>query len=294
MCCGPMRLSDAIRSVFTEELMDAVNEFVRTSPLNAVPVDSVLRTGLDGARLIDDCVFAFGDASDPLFEVQKQPQAVGPQFMVPTEWLPEALSVISFFAPFSETVKASNRKIDGFPSGAWLHGRIDGQRVVFETCTFIVDWLEQRGFKAVVPSLDPRFKAIDDIRDEEGQIILEKSFRSNWSERHVAYVCGLGTFALSRGIITEKGISGRVGTVVTNAPLAFTKRPYEGLYDYCNRCGACAAHCPVNAISLETGKQQIPCWMFLEQTKLTCAAPYFGCGKCQAGVPCESRIPARD
>lgn len=292
MCRRPMTYAEAIMQLFNEELIDAVNGFISASPLNAVPADSVLQTGLDGARLIDDAVFAFGDASDPLFEGLKQPQAVGPMFMAPAEWLPEARTVISFFAPFSEIVKASNRNIDGFPSGAWLHGRIDGQRVVFEACKFIVDWLGQRGFKAVVPSLDSRFKAVDDIRDENGEIILGESFRSNWSERHVAYVCGLGTFSLSRGLITEKGISGRVGTIVTNAPFAVTPRPYTGLYDYCNRCGACARHCPVNAISVEGGKQQIPCWVFLEQTKLSCAAPYFGCGKCQAGVPCESRIPA--
>lgn len=289
-----MRLSEAMSRVFEQEFVSAVNDFVRTTPLNAVPANSALNTGLDGERLIDECIFTFGDASDPMFEELKQPQAVGPLFRAPKEWLPDAVRVISFFAPFSETVKASNRAIDGFPSGAWLHGRIDGQKVVFETCRFIVDWLEQRGFKAIVPSLDPRFKAVDDIRDEAGEIILEESFRSNWSERHVAYVCGLGTFSLSRGIITEKGISGRVGTIVTTAPFMVTPRPYTGIYDYCNKCGACAKHCPVNAISIEGGKQQIPCWVFLEQTKRSCAEPYFGCGKCQAGVPCESRIPVRD
>ena len=156
--------------VFEQEFVGAVNEFVRTTPLNAVPANSALNTGLDGERLIDDCIFTFGDASDPMFEELKQQQAVGPLFRAPKEWLPDAVRVISFFAPFSETVKASNRAIDGFPSGAWLHGRIDGQKVVFETCRFIVDWLEQRGFKAIVPSLDPRFKAVD-VRVRLGHVL---------------------------------------------------------------------------------------------------------------------------
>lgn len=293
MCCGPMRLSDAMSKLFEEDFTNAVNEFVRTTPLNAVPANSVLNTGLDGERLIDDVIFAFGDASDPMFDQLRQPQAVGPLFMPPKEWMPDAVRVISFFAPFSETVRASNRQIDGFPSGAWLHGRIDGQKAIFEICRFIVDWLEQQGYSAVVPSLDPRFKAVDDIRDEDGQIILGESFRSNWSERHVAYVCGLGTFSLSRSIITEKGSSGRVGTIVTNAPFLVTPRRYEGVYDYCTRCGACAKHCPVHAIDVEKGKDQVTCWKFMIHTKQVCADPYFGCGKCESGVPCESRIPKR-
>ena len=74
-------------------------------------------------------------------------------------------------------------------------------------------------------------------------------FTSSWSERHVAFVCGLGTFGLSKGLITEKGICGRFGSVVTTAELPRTERPYTGIYEYCIQCRACARNCPVGAIS---------------------------------------------
>ena len=69
-----------------------------------------------------------------------------------------------------------------------------------------------------------------------------------------------------------------------------TPRRYRGVYDYCTRCGACVRRCPARAISLETGKDQLACWTFLNRTKLRCA-PRYGCGKCQVAVPCERRIP---
>jgi hypothetical protein len=42
---------------------------------------------------------------------------------------------------------------------------------------------------------------------------------SNWSERHSAYIAGLGTFCLSYSLISEKGCAGRYGTVVTDLDL---------------------------------------------------------------------------
>ena len=40
-------------------------------------------------------------------------------------------------------------------------------------------------------------------------------YASNWSERHVAYVCGLGTFGC-QGLITSKGLAGRFGSIITD------------------------------------------------------------------------------
>ena len=118
------------------------------------------------------------------------------------------------------------------------------------------------------------------------------SFTSNWSERHVAYVCGLGTFSLSKGLITERGVSGRFGSVVTDAPLPVTKRRYTGLYDYCLMCGACVRNCPAQAISLEHGKSHHLCCSYFDTLREK-YAPRFGCGKCQVNVPCERRIPQK-
>jgi epoxyqueuosine reductase QueG len=54
-----------------------------------------------------------------------------------------------------------------------------------------------------------------------------------WSERHAAYVAGLGTFGIHGALITEKDCSGRIGSVVTDLEIAPTPRPYTRVYEYC-------------------------------------------------------------
>jgi len=115
---------------------------------------------------------------------------------------------------------------------------------------------------------------------------------SNWSERHAAYVCGLGTFGITRGIITRKGTAGRFCSIIIDRAVEAGKRDYTGVYDYCIRCGACVDKCPVKAISLDFGKKNSLCEAWVNSTGER-FAPRYGCGKCQLGVPCESGIPLR-
>lgn len=155
----------------------------------------------------------------------------------------------------------------------------------------ILQVLEAEGHLAVSPVRSDRFLA----REEE----RERIYTSNWSERHVAYVCGLGTFGLSKGLITKKGVAGRFTSIVTSLRLTPDVRPYTGLYEYCSLCGACARNCPARAISLESGKDHVPCSRFVNTTIDRYNPPgtparrnkRYGCGKCQVRVPCEARIP---
>lgn len=55
-------------------------------------------------------------------------------------------------------------------------------------------------------------------------------------------------------------------------------------------CGACVKNCPVDAISLEEGKDHKICCDFLDITGKK-FKPRYGCGKCQVSVPCQSSIP---
>jgi epoxyqueuosine reductase len=50
----------------------------------------------------------FASAQDPLFDQMKK--IVGPHHLHPTEILPDAQTVISFFLPFSKTVITVNRE----------------------------------------------------------------------------------------------------------------------------------------------------------------------------------------
>ena len=261
-------------------------DFVLSSQENAVSAKDALTPGCDGLRLFEAPLFAFGEAADPLFERLREPEAAGGLFRRPAEWLPGAKTVVSFFLPFCEPVRRSNRAERELPSPEWLHGRIEGQVLLDKLCDFLAGEIAAAGGACVAPSLDGRFR--QEVTWRDGQ----KIYATSWSERHVAFVCGMGTFGLSRGIITEKGMAGRLGSLVTTLELPSTPRKYTGIYEYCVMCGKCVKNCPADAITLERGKEHAPCSEVVDHTK-ELFAPRYGCGKCQVAVPCEAKIPKR-
>ncbi len=251
-----------------QDLSALLADFINSSLLNIVPE-------LDNMLIYEAPVVAVASAKDSLFAVLKNEDVVSPEHMMPEDWLTGAKCVISYFLPFSERVRKSNRATIDLPSTEWLYGRFEGEKFNNAVRTFLVSEIEKLGGHAVAPQIDPRFGV--------------KGFSSRWSERHVAYIAGLGTFNLSKSMITEKGCAGRFGSVVTDLELTFTLRPYTGLYDYCNNCGACIPRCPVDAICNE-GKSHPPCHVF-QNEMMEKYKPRYGCGKCQTGVPCEHEIP---
>lgn len=267
------------------QVMESVQRFVEQHPQNTIPQGLPDYEDLAGMVVYQPPLLGFASAEDPLFIRLKEWEAVGPQHMTPEEWLPAAKSVISFFLPFTREIKESNYQDMKIPSREWLYGRLEGQTVVDDTCQFLVDFLRGQGFEAVAPSLDARFRS-----KKESQEPQFHSFASNWSERHAAYICGLGTFGLSKGLITKKGIAGRFGSVITSAPIEPTQRAYAGLYDYCTMCGKCGENCPVNAITVQGGKDHRTCSPYVDLTSQL-YAPRLGCGKCQVNVPCQDGIP---
>ena len=84
-------------------------------------------------------------------------------------------------------------------------------------CLYLKSELEKEGNRSIIPSLDARFWSKTKF-DPESQH-PDVSFTSIWSERHIAFICGLGTFGLSRGLITRKGICGRFGSLITDLDL---------------------------------------------------------------------------
>lgn len=239
-----------------------------------------------GLKIFDLPIFAFGSATDELFQKMKEPSIIGEHFLLPTEWLAQAKTVISFFLPFTEAVRKGNARDLSWPSDEWLHGRIEGQILVEKLNLFLLSALEKAGYESVAPSFDTRFWSRKEAKYPEA------SFTSNWSERHVAYICGLGTFGLSKGLITPKGISGRFGSLVTKMRVDPDIRDYSEVYEYCSMCGVCIENCPVHAITIEQGKNHHICSSFLDITIAKCR-PRFGCGKCQISVPCECEIPRK-
>ena len=80
------------------------------------------------------------------------------------------------------------------PSLEWLHARIEGQTYIVAAAQALAEHLRSKAAEALVPAADERF-----------EVYSEPKIYSNWSERHAAYIAGLGTFSLNRGFITQFG-----------------------------------------------------------------------------------------
>jgi epoxyqueuosine reductase QueG len=248
-----------------KELID----FWRHSELNIVPE-------LKDMQIYDQPLIGVATADDPLFTELKAEDAVGPQHLSPSEWLPGARSVISYFLPFSQEVRQANRSL-GYAPKEWMYARIEGEQFNDALRGNLVQKISAMGVQAVSPALDSRYCVVNR--------------RSNWSERHVAYISGLGTFSLSRSLITRRGSAGRFGSLIVDALIDPTPREYQSREEYCSKCGACILRCPPLAIT-EAGKDNRVCGDYMDRVRFH-FNPRYGCGKCQAGVPCEQQIPLK-
>lgn len=264
-----------------EQLQDALNRFVETDPGNKLP---------SGVSIFDLPLLGFAAADDPIFKDYQKESVIGPIFKPPEKWLADAVTVISYFLPFSAHVRRSN--YDGpLPSVEWLHGRFMGEDFNSKVRRFLSGELEKMDGKVVVPALDQEYLA-----DYE-------TFSSNWSERHIAYAAGLGSFGLSRGLITEKGMAGRFGSAITDLFFKITPRSSGGPFENCSffadeSCRVCVDRCPSGAIKTD-GKDKAACYCYTRvedhtrKMRLRFGYAHSICGKCQVNVPCEDSIPGR-
>jgi len=275
-------------------IADKIKAFARTSPRNRMPES-------DNTPCFDEPLVQFADGDDPIFTEYKT--IIAPTHLTPREALikaygkgnitvPEHVSVISWILPITEKTREANRKETRQPSRIWAYTRHYGEKFNDALREYMVAFLTGMGYLSAAPMLQPYFKTYAN----------EKGRYSNWSERHVAYAAGLGTFSLSDGFITESGIAMRCGSVVTDMGLPPSPRlatgPYANCLFYTNgKCIACIARCPAGAIT-EDGHDKIKCYTFLHEGIGHLMAEYgvglTGCGLCQTKVPCEFRNPARE
>lgn len=264
-----------------ELLHTEITRFVREEPGNRFP-DSE-------QPYFDAPLIGVAAADDPIW-LQYQ-QVIGPFHRTPEQLLPGAATVICWVLPVTRATRESNRRETTVPSLAWAQTRSFGDDFLVAMRRHLVAWLEAQGCRAVAPQLAP---------DWERLIDTPVGLASTWSERHAAYAAGLGTFSLSDGLITPRGIAHRLGSVVTDLALAPTVTERPGVYDYClhyhnGSCGACIGRCPVAAIArVGHDKERCGAFVYGEQTAALgrqYATPITGCGLCQTRVPCEERNP---
>ena len=264
------------------------------------------RTQLDHGNYWEEPLVGFASGIDPLFLEYKT--LIGPFHLTPREVISAALkergrpllfteieqiSVISWVLPASEDIRKSNRQENQFPSKLWAYTRDFGEACNSALKKHLITFLEDLGHVAVAPTLLPTFQF---IRDEK------VGWASPWSERHMAYACGLGTFSLNDGFITPKGMAMRLGSVVTLLKLTPSEKKYRDHRENClqfrnGKCGKCIRRCPAGAIT-EKGHDKNRCYDYLRSDPLEAKSSEYGlktpphsCGLCQTDVPCEFEIP---
>jgi ferredoxin len=269
-----------------------IGDFINHSPENTLKNSAK-------AKAWDDPLVGFSGGDDPIYQAYKE-EYVGPFHWTPLELFKMAfpqskvganeLTIISWVLPQMGPTKADLRREWVFPSESWTRARIFGEEVNAKLRKHVVDTLQASGIEAVAPMLF----------SEWGTRLSDRfGFASTWSERHAAHASGLGTFGLCDGLITPRGKAMRAGSVVARVHIPPTPRPYKDHRAYClffsqGTCGKCIDQCPIRAIS-RSGHDKVKCKSFLDMTRNYVLSHHgfegYGCGFCQVGVPCESKIP---
>ncbi len=275
-------------------LKRAVKDFCNDSE------DNSLR-GAGNDKAWEEPIFGFSRGDDPLYDTLKKD--IGVFYWTPleiykktfpeeTETTSDELTIISWILPHTQQTKRDQRKQTKYPSERWVRARIFGEQFNDKLRHFVVDILSKRGYHALAPVLSSLWA----IRPSR-----RYGFASNWSERHAAFVSGLGTFGLCDGLITSIGKAVRSGSVIADICVQPTSRPYEDLHDYClfyskGRCRKCVGRCPAGAIT-EKGHDKDKCNIYIRSIVFPHNRSQYGlegggCGLCQSLVPCESKIPS--
>lgn len=270
-------------------IIDEIRHFVAGHPENRLP---------DGSGpLVDEPLVGFASFSDPLF--LRYREIIGAFHLTPAEILAGETgdgtgegSVVCWVLPVAEAVRKSNRSETLYPSRSWSWVRHHGEALNGLLRRHLAGWLRARGHRAEVPQYSPLWQ---EFRDTPVGVA------STWSERHASFAAGLGTFSLNDGLITEKGIAHRLGSVVTDLLLPPTPRTAPDHRANClffrgpGSCGVCVRRCPVGALSPD-GHDKSVCREHVYGTIPAAVAEEYqvtatGCGLCQTAVPCESRVP---
>lgn len=251
-------------------------------------------------KLFDPPLLAVASANDPWFSRFKE--IIGPFHWTPQEAIAlhrsgaQARSVICFCLPVGAVARQANRTQERIPSRPWAYVRTFGEQMVTRLRLGLAAALERAGHAACAPQEMPQ-----NHREHRPNI----GWSCNWSERHVAFVAGLGTFGLSGGLITLRGVAHRLGSVVTSLAVEPNDRPYgDDPFAWCLRtargtCGACIKRCPAGAIG-QTMQERSKDACFdhtyrnirgQKGRELFGWDGAYGCGLCQTAVPCEDRKP---
>ncbi len=205
----------------------------------------------------------------------------------------DSRSVLSMAVPSTPEVVAANAAEKKLPAALWLKTKLwNIQQVCPRVREVLAAFLEARGARCLCVTQCALFAAGD---TEDGP-------RSNWSERHIAYASGLGTFGLNGALITERGVAHRLMSVVTDCAIEPVGEVAADPFGHClyrrhGTCGACIRRCPIGAITADGHAPAVCAGQEREIVPPLVRERYDldvpGCGLCMTGVPCATRNPCR-
>ncbi|MFX1378048.1 MAG: hypothetical protein ACFFA4_03055 [Promethearchaeota archaeon] len=302
---------NVLEFTMNEEISQFLLNFFETSKLNRLP------DKYGGDMIFSSPLIGVARGDDPIFDRFKQ--IIGLEHLTPIElWLSEGydtlptsnLRVISIVFPFDDKIRKESKNVEKLlrvtlPAEKYCIGRNYANAFKEEVCRRIIEFFKFKGYRAVAAMLSKSFS-----------LIYKEKIYSTWSERHIAFATGLGSFSLHEGLITEIGCNIRLASVVTDASLEITPRRNENPYANClyyskGTCRKCEARCPANAID-ENGHNKIKCQEYgkrIERKMINRIGSFLkphqrrinwklrppsfpvGCAFCQFEVPCMDKNP---
>jgi hypothetical protein len=284
---------------------NVIKEYLAHSPINQL-------VEFDNDPVWGEPIVAFADGDDPLFQTLKK--TIGDFHMTPREALEKytheykgwflglkkeyPVSVISYVLPIPQASRDVERNSPFGGTRRFNQNRWLGETVWRNLEHYVASLLEMMGHHAFAPGRSIYFRDVTNL--------LDGRWRPTWNERSVAHISGLGTYGLNGLIITEKGCSAFLESIVCDVALKPTPRPYDDLHAYCpyfkdKSCGKCIDRCLSGAIT-EKGRDILICRQYLGRDQVRkmkqagmSIEGYIGkaptCGLCSTGVPCEGGIP---
>ncbi len=281
-----------------EFLAKIIKEYAVTCPANRLPE-------YNNEPAMTEPLVGFADGHDPLFQEYKKKEIIGDFHFTPEEALiyyheiqqknvknkkPANISVISVAFLASRETRLSTPPEAEKASSRFCYTYIHVADMMFDTLNQVVSLLEAEGYQAVAP---------DCTRPVPMETNAEGFHYTDWSEKHVAYTAGLGTFGLQTLLVTPAGIPLHIASVITDLALTPTPRKYDHHRYHClhyrdGSCHRCAQRCPVRAIKPYTFDQNKCLDYFFEleaaKDKSQETIPAM-CALCLVGVPCEAGVP---
>jgi len=202
--------------------------------------------------------------------------------LLPEDILEGANSAITYFLPFVESIPTSNN-VGRNSSVEWAKAYIETNKLIASLNDYLIKAIKEMGYMAakLEPSLNMDYEKLTSV----------------WSNRHVAYVAGLGRFGLNNMLITENGCCGRLGNIVTNIELKPTKRPENEycLYKYDGSCKICVDRCVNDALFIDDFNRH-KCFEICEENHEihnSLGGEAQVCGKCLVDLPCSFTNPVK-